>query len=103
MRPPTQSSDCGLVRKGRYLEITYRKGKPIAAYLYLPRTDGEKAIRTEKTSERLLVDFAADGRAIGIEIPSPRTLTRTAINLTLSRLSLPGITSDELRPLASAA
>ena len=33
--------------KGRYLEVIYRKGKPLAAYLYLPRRDGDTAARSE--------------------------------------------------------
>ena len=37
--------------KETYLEVTFRNGKPMAAYLYLPRPTGAKAARTtlEKT------------------------------------------------------
>jgi hypothetical protein len=31
--------------KNRYHEVTYRKGKPLAAHLYLPRELGAKAAR----------------------------------------------------------
>ncbi len=33
----------------RCLQITYRKGHPLAAYLYLPRSTNEKSARTEAT------------------------------------------------------
>jgi hypothetical protein len=29
--------------RDRYLEITYRKGKPLAAYLYFPRESDTKS------------------------------------------------------------
>ena len=45
------------------LQITYRKGHPFAAYLYLSKVTGERSVRTEPTADGLLiVDFAADGR-----------------------------------------
>jgi hypothetical protein len=34
--------------RGRYLEVTFRKGRPIAAYLYLPRRGSDKAVRVAK-------------------------------------------------------
>ena len=49
-----------------YLQITYRQGKPFAAYLYLQRLHGDKAARTERHGF-WLVDLTDDGRAIGIE------------------------------------
>ncbi len=54
----------------RFLEVTYRKGRPIAAYYYLPRQDGDRSTRTERVDGGLIVDYTADGRAIGIEITS---------------------------------
>ncbi len=30
----------------RYLEVTYRDGKPVAAYLYLQRQSGDRSVRT---------------------------------------------------------
>ena len=92
--------------KGRYLEVTYRKGKPLAAYLYLPRRDGDTAARSEPfapPSDGLVVDFAPDGRAIGIEVLSPSTLTLAALNRALSALHQPAASDRDLRPLAPAA
>ena len=56
----------------RCLQVTYRKGHPFAAYLYLSRATSERSLRTEATADGLLVvDFAADGNPIGIEITAP--------------------------------
>jgi uncharacterized protein YuzE len=40
----------------------------MAAYLYLPRKPGDHAARMTEIPGGMLIDFAADGRAIGIEI-----------------------------------
>jgi uncharacterized protein YuzE len=53
-----------------YLEITYRKGLPFAAYLYLPRQSADRSVRTEQYEGGVIVDFTEDGRPIGIEITS---------------------------------
>ena len=43
--------------KQRYLEVTFRNGKAIAAYLYLPRKAGDVSERTEKREGGLLIDM----------------------------------------------
>ena len=88
--------------KHAYLEVTYRKGRPIAAYYYLPRRDGEKSARTERVDGGLLVDLASDGRAIGIEISSPSRVNLSVLNELLMRLGHEPISSQELGPLAAA-
>ena len=88
--------------KHRYLEVTYRNGKPIAAYFYLARESEDASARTERREEGLLVDFAADGRAIGIEITSPGSLSLAALNRALAALNQEPATPDELAPLAAA-
>ena len=60
----------------RYVEITFRKGKPLAAYVYLPRRVGVKSARTEAAAPGILVDYAASGEPIGIEITAPRQVSR---------------------------
>jgi hypothetical protein len=57
--------------RGRYLEVTFRKGRPVAAYLYLPRRGTEHAARVSKASPGLLIDFNPAGKPIGIEITAP--------------------------------
>ncbi len=36
--------------------MPFRKGKPFAAYLYLPRKEGDRSIRTEQFDEALIVE-----------------------------------------------
>ena len=57
--------------KDNYLEVTFRKGKLLAAYLYLPREIGEKSKRTVKYANGILVDYGEFDRPIGIEITAP--------------------------------
>ena len=87
--------------KHSYLEVTYRKGRAVAAYYYLPRRDGDKSARTERVDGGLLVDLASDGRAIGIEISSPSRVNLTVLNELLVRLGYEPIGSQELGPLAA--
>jgi uncharacterized protein YuzE len=88
--------------KHRFLEVTYRQGKPSAAYLYLPRQSGDKSCRTVKVDPGLLVDYTADGRAIGIEITSPSLITLANINEVLARANQEPLTRKELTPLEAA-
>ena len=86
---------------GKYLEITYRHGKPLAAYLYLDRRPGDTAARTEKVGDGLLMDVSEDGRAIGIEITSPRKASLGALNRVLESARVGPISSEDLAPLAT--
>ena len=88
--------------KARYLEVTFRNGKPLAAYLYLPRNPGDTSVRTVRHGEGLLIDFAADGRAIGIEITAPTKVSLDALNRALAAVHQDPATPDDLRPLAAA-
>ncbi len=87
--------------KHRYLEVTFRHGRPLAAYLYLPRREGDTSARSERRTDGLVVDFADDGRAIGIEITSPGHFSLSALNQILAELHEQAITSEELAPLAA--
>ncbi len=81
----------------RSLQITYRKGRPFAAYLYLSRMSGVKTAKTEATQDRLLViDYAADGRPIGIEIVAPDTVTVDRLNALLEALGQAPLAAKEL-------
>ena len=88
--------------KPRYLEVTFRNGKAIAAYLYLPRRPGDVSERTEKRDGGLVIDYAADGRAIGIEITSPGALSIDALNCALADVNQEPASHDELAPLVAA-
>ncbi|MDZ7291084.1 MAG: DUF2283 domain-containing protein [candidate division KSB1 bacterium] len=86
----------------RYLEITYRKGKVVAAYLYLPRQPREKVKKTIKAAEGILVDYGKGGRPIGIEITAPLQISRQDINQVIAQLDLPPFADEELAPLLAA-
>ena len=88
--------------RGRYLEVTFRKGRPVAAYLYLPRRGAERAARVSKASPGLLIDFNPDGRPIGIEITAPGRVSLAALNRVLTRLRQPRLQAEEMAPLLAA-
>jgi hypothetical protein len=86
----------------RYLEVTFRRGRPLAAYLYLPRKAGEKSARTVPMGHGLMVDYNTDGLPIGIEITAPNHVTVEQIDDVLRQLGLEGVGADELAPLRAA-
>jgi uncharacterized protein YuzE len=88
--------------KELYLEVTFRHGRPIAAYLYLPREIGEKSYRTSKAEPGMVVDFGQSGNPIGIEITAPTKITAADLNDVLSKLGLPPMKDSELAPLQAA-
>jgi hypothetical protein len=92
-----------MIMQNTYLEVTYRGGKLLAAYLYLNRQEGDRSAKVKKHGPGLLVDLAADGRPIGIEIAIPSLVTLDAVNGILDTYGLPRISSEDLAPLGSAA
>jgi len=88
--------------KDTYLKVTVRKGRAMAAYLYLPRASGEKSQRTEKAEEGILVDYGKDGLPIGIEITAPRQVSLEGLNRVLSRSNVRLMKEEDLAPLMVA-
>jgi hypothetical protein len=88
--------------KHRFLEVTYRKGKPLAAYLYLVRQQGDTSTRTERHPTGLIIDFTADNRAIGIEITVPSRISLADMNAALAAAKQEPISADDIAPLLSA-
>jgi hypothetical protein len=88
--------------RARYLEVTFRKGRPLAAYLYLPRASGVRSARTQEVAPGLLADFAADGDVIGVEFTAPASVTVDHVNAVLGQLGVPPLTPEELAPLQAA-
>jgi hypothetical protein len=84
-----------------YLEITYRAGKPFAAYVYLPRQPADRSARTERRG-RFLIDFTETGRPIGIEIPSLTGVDPMAVNQLLADLRETELLPADLAPLTAA-
>jgi uncharacterized protein YuzE len=88
--------------KNSYLEVTFRHGRPLAAYLYLPRRPSDKSYRTKRAAPGLVIDFNRNGKPIGIEITAPAKLSAGALNRVLRRLRLPTVTRADLAPLRAA-
>jgi Protein of unknown function (DUF2283) len=88
--------------RSSYLEVTFRNGRALAAYLYLPRRPTDKSWRTERTAPGLVIDFNRSGNPIGIEITAPAKLSAVALNRVLRRLGLPTVTRADLAPLRAA-
>ena len=89
--------------KDAYLEVTYRHGRAVAAYLYLPRQPGDVSHSTRRLPHGLLLDCAADGRPIGIEITAPELVSLANLNAALAEAGLAGLTAADLAPLVRAA
>jgi hypothetical protein len=88
--------------KTPYLEVTYRRGRAIAAYYYLPRRPGQRSVRTRRHEAGLLVDYARGGRPIGVEITTPAALSVAAFNRVLRELGFPRVGREEMAPLIAA-
>lgn len=85
--------------KDRYLEVTFRKGKVLAAYLYLPRPVGIRSARSETVGSGLLADFDAQANLIGLELTAPHEVSLIAINAVLRKAGVLEIEVAELAPL----
>lgn len=88
--------------KNAYLEVTFRQGRPLAAYLYLPRGLKDKSYRTERIEPGLIIDYGRGGKPIGIEMTAPTKVTATTLNRVLRRLGAPTVTRADLAPLRAA-
>jgi len=85
-----------------YLEVTFRRGKPLAAYYYLPRRQSEKSYRSVRHEPGIVVDFGRRGHPIGIEITAPNEVSLAAMNRVLRELGLPTLKRADLAPLLAA-
>jgi len=85
--------------KSSYLEVTFRHGRPLTAYLYLPRAPGDKSDHVEKAGSGLLVDYTAEGKSIGIEITAPAQVGIAELNRVLAALHAPAVTNEDIAPL----
>lgn len=88
--------------KHRYLEVTFRKGTPLAAYLYLPHAIGTKATSTVDGGRGMRVDLDERGRPIGIEITAPSLVSVVQLNETLAKYGVEPLGDEDWAPLAAA-
>src|SRR5262249_42625887 len=85
----------------RYLEVTFRNGKPLAAYLYLPRDGRARITSTRDAGHGMKVDFDASGTPVGVEITAPSIVSVASLNTVLMQLGIGAVAAEELRPLAA--
>jgi uncharacterized protein YuzE len=85
----------------RYLEVTFRNGRAFAAYLYLPRPTGAKAVRTTDAGRGVKIDYDAGGTPIGIEITAPSAITAAELSAILQSIGIDQLEPGEWAPLAA--
>jgi uncharacterized protein YuzE len=85
-----------------YLEVTYRHGRPLAAYYYLPRPERAKSVRTRRVEPGLVIDYAANGKPLGIEITAPSKLSLAALNRVLKEIGCAPVRREDFLPLRAA-
>ena len=85
-----------------YLEVTSLRGRPLAAYLYLRRSPGDRSDHVEQAGSGFLVDYTADGKPIGVEITAPAQVGIAELNRVLADLHAPAVTNEDIAPLRAA-
>jgi hypothetical protein len=88
--------------KEPYLEVTFRHGRPMAAYYYLPGAANQRSARSRRVEPGLVIDFGADGQAIGIEITTPSMVSLAALNAVLRELGHAPASQADLAPVIAA-
>ena len=87
----------------RSLQVTYRKGKPFSAYLHLSHQTGEKSAKTVPSADGLLlVDYAKDGKPIGVEITAPIAVPLDRLNSLLADLGETPLNEHDYLPVPAA-
>jgi uncharacterized protein YuzE len=84
------------------LQVTYRKGRPFAAYIYLAHRPGAKAVRSEEVLPEIVVDYDSAGRPLGVEVISPEATTVDEIMAVFDRLGVGRPEPIDLAPLVAA-
>lgn len=84
------------------LSITFRKGKPLVAYLALVRLGERKVVKTELLRPGVVVDLGASGEPVGVEFTEPSLVTQADIAAVVERLHAPNSLARDLQPLIAA-
>ncbi len=84
----------------RSLQVTYRKGRPFAAYLHLSHATGEQSARAVPSPDGLLVvDYSGGGQAVGVEITAPEAVSLERLNRLLAELAEIPLAEHEYRKI----
>lgn len=71
----------------------------MAAYLYLEKGTDVRAVKTERATPGLIVDYNEKGKPVGLEIVSQMKVNTSQINKVLRSLSISTVSDTELAPL----
>lgn len=86
--------------------IHFFAGRPsgtlFAAYLHLSHPTGEKSEDVASPNGLLMVDYAASGRPLGVEIIAPQAVPLDRLNQLLAELGEPPLAEQEYRPARAA-
>lgn len=83
--------------------MVYRKGRTFAAYLHLSHPTGDKSARTVASPDGLrVVDYAASGEPLGVEITAPQAVPLDRLNQFLAELGEPPLAEQDYRPARAA-
>ena len=84
------------------VEITYRRGRPVAAYISWASSATAKCHATKEAAPGMIVDFARNGRPIGLELAVPRAATLAGVNRVLRSVGAPPLRPSDFSPLRVA-
>lgn len=100
-RLPAASDDRSV--SARTLQVTFINGRPLAAYFSLNSSlPAGSCATTTRFAPGMLIDLAAGGSPLGIEITAPSMVTLDDVNNALASLRLPPASREEVRPLLAA-
>ncbi len=88
------------MRRNVCLQLTFCEGRLFAAHVSLAHGAGTRAVRTQRYPGGLIVDFAEDGRPLGIELLDPANEPVQRINDLLEELGAERVPDEALAPLA---
>mgnify|MGYP000202236030 CR=1 FL=1 len=69
---------------------------------HLPRRADDRSARSERAEHGIIIDYAEDGRPIGLEITAPEAAAVEQINAVLRAIGQPTVRAADLAPLAAA-
>jgi uncharacterized protein YuzE len=84
------------------LQITYRRGRPFAAYIYFDAAKHALVERSEEIAPEIVVDYDSDSNPVGVEIVSPEATGVDEILGVFDRLGITRPELTELDPLVAA-
>ena len=85
--------------KHPFLEVTYRRGKPVAGYLYLGEPSSGAPCETKHVRLDGLVDIDSNGEALGVEFLAPGFVTPEDIQAIVRCLHGVPVPTEDLSPI----